>query len=182
MWGRLYSAVCNIFCFTDWFLDLRVYNVFERNTNVRDLDCVRVFVPHGPFTNIEDFVRLNVRDQLHEAKQHVYSRRWDELIVGTGQARSTSTSTLAVSAAEIKDNAGFIRLLEETKNIRQLHLTLYNENMEDDTYDTASSPPRYHKSSKLSTQIKAEKNSDSGSHSKQIKHEIKVRRAIASSS
>jgi hypothetical protein len=118
-------------------------------------ECVQVKIPNGSFTTISEFVRDNIRPQLYEAKYDAFADRYEELIVGTGPARSTKSSIVTIGSVDVQTIKAFIEeFLDEDKQMRQLHLTLLTEESieESTTYDSqVSSPPRPHKQRRLAS-------------------------------
>lgn len=106
-------------------------------------------IPNGTFIDTTDFVKKFLHKHLVEAKQNTFAMRYKELIVGTGGAGKNRTQIITVMTNKITTVAGLVELLEEERQIRQIHLVLQTQDAEKKSYDTDTASEEEQKPSKL---------------------------------
>lgn len=129
---------------------------------------------NGSFTNITDFVKKFLVNHLLKAKQDTFATRYQDLVVGTGGAEKNRTQIITVMTNKVTTAAGLVELLEEEKQIRQIHLVVQTQNADKPAYDTETSSEDDRKPSKSSLGSKKPSATTRGRQHKKIKTEVKT--------
>jgi hypothetical protein len=139
------------------------------------VQIVTIF-PNGSFKSTIEFIEKYLLEYLTEYQQFGFVKQLQELKVGTRPAgKAYRTRIILFSATNISSISQLIDVLEEERQIRQLHLLLLSEDTSRPSYDTELEQEEERKPAKGKKPVVKKGN---GKGNKRIKQEVKEEESI----